>query len=92
MCLKRAFALLENRWKADDMDRSKATSGQGSIAFGKSLLPLDLFVSVMAFLDPHQAMQSGQTCKAWWRNGVLRIFYVTWCTYSTPSLPISVQE
>lgn len=70
MCLKRAFALLESRWKVDRMDRAEPPSDQEPVAFGKSLLPPDLFVSVMAFLDPHQAMRSGQPCKDWWRNGV----------------------
>lgn len=71
MCLKRAFALLESRWNVDQADHVIATSGgQEPLVFGKCFLPLDLFVSVTAFLDPRQAMRSGRACKDWWRNGV----------------------
>lgn len=71
VCLKRAFALLESRWKMEEADTAVVTSVQ-PVAFGESLLPPQLFVSVMAFLDPHQAMRSGQTSKDFWRNGVLQ--------------------
>lgn len=71
MCLKRAFALLESRWKVDEADHAVPIRGQGPLAFGESLLSPELFVGVMSFLDPHQAMRSGQACKDWWRNGLL---------------------
>ena len=73
VCLKRAFAILENRWKMEATEGSDflATSGQGHLSFGKSSLSPDLVVSVMDFLGPHLAMRSGRICKDWWRNGVL---------------------
>lgn len=72
VCLKRAFAILENRWKMDVAEGSDflATGGQGPLAFGKYSLSPELFISVFDFLGPHQAMRSGQTCKDWWRNGM----------------------
>lgn len=73
VCLKRAFALLESRWKVDEADHALATSVHGPLAFGESLLPRELFVSVMAFLNPRQVMQSAQTSKDFWRNGEMKL-------------------
>ncbi len=73
VCLKRAFSILENRWKMDAAEGSDflATSGQGPLAFGQSSLSPELFISVFDFLGPQQAMRSGQTCKDWWRSGMV---------------------
>lgn len=78
MCLKRAFALLESRWKVDQADHTMATNGgQETLSFGNNVLPSPLFVGVMTFLDPRQAVRSGQACKDWWRTGVLDLLYLT---------------
>ncbi|CAM9481703.1 unnamed protein product [Ectocarpus sp. 12 AP-2014] len=72
VCLKRAFALLESRWSLDAEEGAYQLPTTGHhephIPFGESFLSPEVFVSVVAFLDVPQTMQSARTSKAWWRN------------------------
>lgn len=54
------------------MDAAERGREEPPVAFGESVLAPELFVGVVAFLDPHQAMRSAQTCKDWWRNGAFQ--------------------
>lgn len=73
VCLKRAFALLESRWSLDAEEGAYQLPTTGHheppVPFGESFLSPEVFVSVVAFLDVPQTMQSARTSKAWWRNG-----------------------
>ncbi|CAB1112947.1 unnamed protein product [Ectocarpus sp. CCAP 1310/34] len=77
VCLKRAFALLESRWSLDAEEGAYQLPTTGfhkpHVPFGESFLSPEVFVSVVAFLEMPQTVQSARTSKAWWRNGAVPI-------------------
>ncbi|CBJ26593.1 expressed unknown protein [Ectocarpus siliculosus] len=77
VCLKRAFALLESRWSLDAEEGTYQLPTTGhhepAVPFGESFLSPEVFVSVVAFLDVPQTMQSARTSKAWWRNAAAHV-------------------